>query len=116
MPVRREGDEGVSPLLTVADVAGILRVSRAQAYLLKDRIGYVTVGTRSVRFEPDAVFAYVAAQRRCHEPALASSAGSVPRSGRPSGPTAAGTSTSSRRAAEIMAQRRLGLRRGNLNG
>ena len=106
----------MTALLTASDVAEILRVSVAQVYLLKDRIGYVTVGSRAVRFEPDAVFAYVSAQRRCHEPALASSAGSVPRSGRPSGPTAAGTSTSNRRAAEIMERRRLGSRRENLNG
>ena len=100
-------------LLTAGEVAEILGVSRAQAYLLKDRIGHVVVGSRSVRFEPDAVFAYVQGQRRCHEPALASSEIRGAPTGTPSGPTARVATTASPRAAEIMARRRRGSRRVN---
>lgn len=100
----------VPRLLTADEVAEILGVSRAQAYLLKDRIGYVVVGARAVRFEADAVFAYVHAQRRCHAPALASTATRSPLSGKPATPTPRAGRSVSPRVAEIMAQRRRGSR------
>ncbi|MBK8468075.1 MAG: helix-turn-helix domain-containing protein [Chloracidobacterium sp.] len=88
-------------LLTISDVAGLLRVSRATAYGLRDRIGWVRVGVRSVRFESEAVQAYIERQR-CHAPEAGSSSAPAPRSGRPSGPTTPAASTSSPRVAETM--------------
>lgn len=104
---------GLQQLLTAEDVAEILRVSRAQVYLLKDQIGCVVVGSRLIRFEPEAIFAYVQARRRCQEPAVASSATRGAPTGMPSGPTARVITTANPRAAEIMAQRRRGSRRVN---
>lgn len=107
------GALSVPQLLTAREVAGILRVSLAQVHVLKDRIGYVVVGSRSVRFEPEAVFAYVQAQRRCHEPAPVSSSASAVRSGRPLGPTTRAAPTNSPRVAAITEQLRRGSRRVN---
>lgn len=100
------------PLLTASEVAAILRVSRAAAYLLKDRIGYVRVG-RSVRFEPDAVFAFVQGQRRCHAPAAVSSSALTRPSGGPSGPTTKAASAASPQVAATMARLLRGSQRAN---
>lgn len=102
----------ITPLLTPREVAEILRVSRAQAYLLKDRIGYVQIG-RHIRFEPEAVFAYVQQQRRCHVPALVSSGVPTHHSGTRYGLMPRAGSTASPRVAEIMERQRRGLRRAN---
>lgn len=99
-------------LLTVPEVAEILRVSRGWVYEHAAEIGCTRVG--GVRFEPDAVFAYIQRQRvPCPEPAPASSAGRDPRSGRPSGPTTRAACTVSPRVAEIMRQLQRGSRRVN---
>jgi hypothetical protein len=103
----------IAPLLTAEDVAGILRCSLPEVYVLKDRIGYVRVGSRGVRFEQEAVYAYIAAQRRCHAPALVSSNALTPPSGRPSGPTIKVMSTVSPRVAATMERLRRGSRRAN---
>lgn len=103
----------VPTLLTAKEVAAILKVSLSEVYALKARIGFVVVGFRRIRFEPDAVLAYVQAQRRCPEPEAASSAIPVRRTGRPPGPMPAASHTVSRRAVEIMAQRQRGSRRVN---
>jgi predicted DNA-binding transcriptional regulator AlpA len=106
-----EGVVSVVPrLLTAAEVAEILQVSRSEVYGLKAKIGFIVVGCRRIRFEPDAVLAYVQAQRRCPEPAPASSAIRVRPTGRPSTPTRTASFAVSPRAAEIMAQRRRGSR------
>jgi hypothetical protein len=100
------------PLLTAAEVAEILRVSRAQAYLLKDLIGYVRVG-RAIRFEQDAVFAYVQGARRCHAPALVSTSAPTRPSGGRSGATTRATSDASPQVAETMARLLRGSGRAN---
>jgi excisionase family DNA binding protein len=99
-------------LLTVPELASLLRVSRAQVYVLKDRIGYVRWG-RGIRFEPDAVHAFLQGARECHAPAVVSSVGSTPRSGRRVGPTATDDPTSSPRAVEIMERLLSGSRRAS---
>ncbi len=100
----------VPQLLTATDVAGILKVSRSEVYALKSRIGFVVVGSRRIRFEPDAVLAYVQTQRRCPAPDPASSAIPARRTGKPVGATRTGFHTVNRRAVEIMEQRRRGSR------
>jgi excisionase family DNA binding protein len=54
----------VPELLTVREVAGLLKVSRAQAYAIARKVGIIRLG-RSVRVEPDALAAYL---RRCRQP------------------------------------------------
>jgi hypothetical protein len=100
-------------LLSADEVAETLGVSRAQVYLLKDRIGYVVVGAKGIRFEPDALFAYIASKRRCRENAPVSTATPSLRSGTPSGPTIKVGSTVSPRAAATMERLRRGSRRVN---
>jgi hypothetical protein len=100
-------------LLSADEVAETLGVSRAQVYLLKDRIGYVLVGAKGIRFEPDALFAYIANQRRCHAPALVSTASLGLHSGKPAGPTIKVGSTASPRAVATMERLRRGSRRVN---
>lgn len=48
----------MQPLLTPDEVAALLSVSRRKAYALKDIIGHVAIGG-NVRFEPEAVQAYI---------------------------------------------------------
>jgi excisionase family DNA binding protein len=57
-------------LMTVADAAGFLAVSRRQVYLLVERgeLPTVRVGTR-IRFVPEEIWAYLERhrERRAHE-------------------------------------------------
>jgi excisionase family DNA binding protein len=53
----------VAQLLTVDEVAGILRVSRSYVYEQKHRIGYVKLG-RQVRFCRDALDRFIAGHSR----------------------------------------------------
>ena len=94
---------GVPRLLMVEDVAAILRVARGSVYALKERIGYVVVGSSRIRFEATTVLAYVQAQRRCHEPRSPSYAPGNPHSGKSSPPP---RTTVTPRTAEILAARR----------
>ena len=96
-------------LLKVEEVADILRVSRAQVYILKDRIGWVAVG-RHVRFEAEAVNAYIARQGRCRAPAPVASLGRPPGHA-PAGPTIKVASTVSPKVAAIMERQQRGLKR-----
>lgn len=50
-------------LLTVAEVAEILRVSRAHVYSVKHQIGYVKFG-RAVRFDGEAVQRFISSHAR----------------------------------------------------
>ncbi len=110
-------------LLTVEDLAAILKVSRSQAYALKHKIGFVLVGARRIRFEPEAVRAYIERQRRAAPadvgPGSRRSSGPVQRAtaSRSVSPQVAATmqrlkrglpATISERAAEILAKRRRG--------
>ena len=99
-------------LLTVPELASLLRVSRAQVYLLKERIGYVRLG-KGIRFETTAVQAFIEGSRECHAPAVVSSAGSAPRTGKPPGPTPTAGPMNSPRAVEIMARLRSGSTRAS---
>jgi hypothetical protein len=94
-------------LLTVPEVAEILRVSRGWVYEHADEIGCVRVA--GVKFEPEAVMAYRLRQTSCHAPAPASTNARTPRSGGPSTPPPRAGSFASPRAAEIA----LRLRRGS---
>ena len=98
----------VPRLLTVPEVAEILRCSRGWVYEHAEEIGCVRVG--GVKFEPDAVFAYLAGRRSCRAPAPVSTNGQTPRSGGPSGPTMKIGSTVSPRVAERMQRLRRGSR------
>ncbi len=50
-------------LLTVPEVADILRASRAQVYLIKHEIGFIQLG-RTVRFDPARVQSFIDAHRQ----------------------------------------------------
>ena len=100
------------PLLTVPELASLLRVSRAQVYVLKDRIGYVRVG-KGIRFEASAVQAFVEDSRQCHEPAPVSTAAPTRPSGGPSGPTTRAASAASPQVAATMARLLRGSQRAN---
>lgn len=50
-----------APLLTVADVAATLKVSRDYVYAVKHRIGVVRLG-RAVRFRPEDVERFIQTQ------------------------------------------------------
>lgn len=51
----------MEPLLTVEEVADLLKVSRAWVYENKHRIGFARIG--GVRFEPEAVREFIERQR-----------------------------------------------------
>lgn len=51
----------LEPLLTVSDVAGILRVSRDYVYANQHKIGRVCLG-RAVRFRPEDVDRFIRSQ------------------------------------------------------
>jgi hypothetical protein len=96
-------------LLTVPEVAEILRVSVSWVYEHADEVGCTRIG--GVRFEPDAVYAFIASRRStCPAPAPVSTAGQSPRSGGPSGPTIRSASIASPRVAETMQRLRRGSR------
>src|SRR5512139_3787332 len=100
-----------APLLTVPEVAEILRRSRGWVYENADRIGCVRLG--GVLFEPDAVFAYIRRHRSCHAPAAVSTNGPTRRIGGPRIPPPKATPSDSPRAAEIMQRLRRGSHRAN---
>lgn len=89
-------------LLTVADVASLLRVSRAFVYGARDRIGYVRLG-RAIRFHPADVAAFLEASK-CHAQGPASTAIPNPRFGMPRGPTRTARPAADPRVAAIMAR------------
>jgi excisionase family DNA binding protein len=103
-------------LLTVAEVAEILRVSEGWVYTNKGRIGFVRTG--GVRFEPDAVRRYIESQR-CAVPVAdpVSTAERTPRtSGRSTRPRAAVTPSDNPQVAETMRRLARGLRPVNSRG
>lgn len=97
------------PLLTADDVAEILRVSRAEVYALKARIGYVSIGRR-VRFHPEAVFAYI---ERCSVASASPPGSTVARTPRSSGPSTAPRAAAHRSASPQVAEMMARLARGS---
>ena len=93
-------------LLTLPEVAALLRVSRAWVYRNAAHLGVVRLG--GLRFRRDLVSAYVEARTCPVELATVSSGGRSPRSGSRSGPTPKASPTASPRAAEIAAKLRTG--------
>jgi hypothetical protein len=103
-------------LLTVVEVAEILRVSEGWVYTHKARIGYVRTG--GVKFEPDAVRRFIEAQR-CADPATDPASTAVPirrTSGRRSHRLEAVSQSDNPQVAETMRRLARGLRPLNSSG